>query len=140
MKLDREPTEAEIAAEMGLDARRWQALMVDFCTLSAASSQTRAEREDQPAQEARAAAELSPEQEFARNQMRNKLSSVMAMLPARHQQVVDLYYHRDLTMKEIGEVLGVNESRVSQIHKNALSRMQGVLSQGGIRSASAFVN
>jgi RNA polymerase sigma factor FliA len=79
-----------------------------------------------------------PDEVFARSEMRERLSSAMKTLPERYQQVVTLYYDRDMTMKEIGEVLGVNESRVSQIHKCALERMQGVLSNSGIRSAAAF--
>jgi RNA polymerase sigma factor for flagellar operon FliA len=43
-----------------------------------------------------------------------------------------------MTMKEIGEVLGVNESRVSQIHKIALRKMATVLESEGIHSAEAF--
>jgi RNA polymerase sigma factor for flagellar operon FliA len=52
--------------------------------------------------------------------------------------VVELYYHNELTMKEIGSILGVNESRVSQIHKSALERMQTALGGSGIHSAAAF--
>ena len=51
-----------------------------------------------------------------------------------------MYYEQDLTMKEIGNLLGVNESRVSQIHKSALVRMQAALQGNGVHSASAFVN
>jgi RNA polymerase sigma factor for flagellar operon FliA len=70
--------------------------------------------------------------------MREKLSSAMQVLPERYRQVVQLYYERDLTMKEIGGILGVNESRVSQIHKCALERMQLTLTQNGISSAAAL--
>ncbi len=49
-----------------------------------------------------------------------------------------LYYEGDLTMKEIGGMLGVNESRVSQMHKSALQRMQTALEDSGIHSAAAF--
>jgi RNA polymerase sigma factor for flagellar operon FliA len=52
--------------------------------------------------------------------------------------VVFLYYTNDLTMKQIGEMLGVNESRVSQIHKIALKKMAGVLQSEGICSAEAL--
>ena len=52
--------------------------------------------------------------------------------------MVFLYYTNDLTMKEIGDMLGVNESRVSQIHKIALKKMAGVLQNEGIRSANAL--
>jgi RNA polymerase sigma factor for flagellar operon FliA len=51
---------------------------------------------------------------------------------------VYLYYTGDLTMKEIGDVLGVNESRVSQIHKSALRRMAAALESEGIHSPRAF--
>ena len=52
--------------------------------------------------------------------------------------MVFLYYTNEMTMKEIGEVLGVNESRVSQIHKMALERMAANLRSAGIASAEAF--
>jgi RNA polymerase sigma factor FliA len=137
-KLDREPTEAEIAAAMGLDARRWRALMVDFRSLGNAAAQTRPEREEQPQLEMPCPTTQNPDQVFARSELRSKLQSAMSTLPARYRQVVELYYQNEMTMKEIGEVLGVNESRVSQIHKSALERMHMVLDNNGIRSAAAF--
>ena len=140
LQLKREPTEAEVASAMGLDARRWQSLMVDFRNMaSAAASQTRVERDDeQPLQEAPCTPAQYPDQVFARAEMCRRLQSVVQTLPERHQQVIKLYYEGDLSMKEIGSVLGVNESRVSQIHKSALARMQGVLAGSGISSTTAF--
>ena len=52
--------------------------------------------------------------------------------------VVLLYYYNELTMKEIGGVLGINQSRVSQIHKIALKKMATALQSEGITSAEAF--
>jgi RNA polymerase sigma factor for flagellar operon FliA len=140
LQLKREPTEAEIASAMGFDARRWQSLMVDFRNMAhAAASQARVERDDeQPMREAPCAPTHYPDQLFARAEMRSKLESVIQVLPERHQQVIKLYYEGDLSMKEIGSVLGVNESRVSQIHKSALVKMQGVLAGSGISSSTAF--
>jgi len=51
---------------------------------------------------------------------------------------VSLYYTAEMTMKEIGGILGINESRVSQIHKAALEKMQTVLQTNGISSSHAF--
>jgi RNA polymerase sigma factor for flagellar operon FliA len=48
-------------------------------------------------------------------------------LPERERQVLALYYHEELTMNEIGSVLGVTESRVSQIHSSAILRLQAAL-------------
>jgi RNA polymerase sigma factor for flagellar operon FliA len=138
-KLHREPTEEEVATEMGLDARRWQALMVDFRNLGAAATQSRPEREDQRLPELPCATTEIPDQVFARNEMQRKLGSVLQGLPERHQRVVTMYYEGDMTMKQIGDLLGVNESRVSQI-QSALTRMQVVLASRGVASASAFVN
>ncbi len=140
VQLKREPTEAEVASAMGLDARRWQSLMVDFRNMAcAAASQTRVERDDeQPLREAPCAPAQYPDQVFARAETQRKLQAVIQTLPERHQEVIKLYYEGDLSMKEIGSVLGVNESRVSQIHKSALARMQSILAGNGISSATAF--
>ena len=62
----------------------------------------------------------------------------MKTLPERYQKVVVLYYTNEMTMKEIGGILGINESRVSQIHKSALEKMQVVLQANGIQSSLAF--
>jgi RNA polymerase sigma factor for flagellar operon FliA len=62
----------------------------------------------------------------------------MKRLPERYQKVVFLYYTNEMTMKEIGGVMGINESRVSQIHKTALEKMANVLQEAGIHSSRAF--
>ncbi len=138
-RLGRTPTDAEVAKEIGLDSRRWQALMVDFRGLNAVAAQAHAyEDEEQLAPEVPASPAQSPDRLFARSELREKLAAAMKTLPVRYQQVVKMYYENDLTMKEIGSTLGVNESRVSQIHKGALERMQLALGTTGICSAAAF--
>lgn len=137
-KLQREPSENEIAAAMGLDPKRWRALMIDFRSLGNAAAQARAEREEQQNVEMPCAPTQNPDRVFARSELREKLISAMATLPARYRKVVELYYHNELTMKEIGDILGVNESRVSQIHKSALERMHIALDVNGIHSPGAF--
>ena len=66
------------------------------------------------------------------------LGTAMKVLPERYQRVVMLYYTNELTMKEIGTHLGINESRVSQIHKSALEKMAVALQQAGVASSAAF--
>jgi RNA polymerase sigma factor for flagellar operon FliA len=138
-KLGRTPTEAEIASAMGLNTRRWQALMVDFRSMNAAACQNHAhEDEEQLAPEVPASPVSSPDRVFARAELREKLGTAMSSLPEKYQQVVKLYYEQDMNMKEIGTRLGVNESRVSQIHKAALAKMQAAFAGAGISSAAAF--
>ena len=138
-KLQRIPTQVEIAEAMGLDARRWQNLMIDFRSLGMnATRQSTADSDDMPAREVPSAPANNPDQVYARSEMRRKLQLAMQGLSQRHQEVVTLYYMGDMTMKEIGTKLGVNESRVSQIHKSALAKMQTTLGGNGISSAAVF--
>ncbi len=138
-KLGRTPAENEIAAAMGLNSRRWQALMVDFRSLNTAAAQQHVQEDgEQLAHEIPAAPAHSPDRMVARSEVRQKLGAAMKTLPEKYQQVVTMYYEHDLNMKEIGVRLGVNESRVSQIHKAALERMQAALGNVGIRSSAAF--
>jgi RNA polymerase sigma factor for flagellar operon FliA len=138
-QLNRVPTDAEVAAAMGLSAQRWQNLMVDFRSLGIAAVQAKAtEREDQPVRELAAAPSYCPGNTLAKTQMNEKLQKAMKLLPERYQQVVELYYDREMTLKEISRILGINESRVCQIHKSALAKMQTALVNNGICSAAAF--
>jgi RNA polymerase sigma factor FliA len=139
VKLQRTPTQSEIAEAMGIEARRWTSLMIDFRTLGmAATRQCSAGSDEMPEREIPCAPSQCPDQVFAHSQMRQKLSSAMSNLPERYQQVVTLYYERDMTMKEISSFLGVNESRVSQIHKAALEKMQAFFGGRGVSSVAAF--
>ncbi|WP_423202079.1 RNA polymerase sigma factor FliA [Legionella fairfieldensis] len=62
-----------------------------------------------------------------RDDMINQLSQIIAGLPKNERLVLSLYYEQDLNLKEIGEVLGVSESRVSQIHSQATLRIRSRL-------------
>jgi RNA polymerase sigma factor for flagellar operon FliA len=116
-ELQRSPSEAELAERMGVEVERWRQMVLELRNVGLISASTRpAEQEDMPAPDFPA----------------------MKTLPERYQKVVFLYYSNEMTMKEIGGVLGINESRVSQIHKIALEKMAGVLHEAGIQSSSAF--
>jgi RNA polymerase sigma factor for flagellar operon FliA len=69
-----------------------------------------------------------PQQAMAQTELREALSESIARLPEREKLVVTLYYYEELTLREIGEVLGVTESRVSQLHTKAILRLKARLS------------
>ena len=73
-----------------------------------------------------------------RRQLQSTLARALGKLPERYQRVVFLYYTNDMTMRQIADLLGVNESRISQIHKTALRKMAVALESAGIRSAEAL--
>jgi RNA polymerase sigma factor FliA len=79
---------------------------------------------------------LDPAQEMDASEMKDHLADAIARLPEREKLVVALYYYENLTLREIGEVLGVTESRVSQLHTKAVlrlkSRLQAEATEAGI--------
>ncbi len=72
---------------------------------------------------------IDPDGALATSERRDFLRSCIDRLPERERVVVSLYYFDELTLREIGEVLGVTESRVSQLHTKALLRLRGYLTR-----------
>jgi RNA polymerase sigma factor for flagellar operon FliA len=139
--LQRAPSEAEIAGALGISVDRLRQAMLDLRNVGLISASTRAkENEDLPAPEFPCKQDSHPDSMCSHEEMRTMLGSAMKTLSDRHQTVVSMYYTKDMTMKEIGGVLGINESRVSQIHKAALEKMAVILHATGVHSTQAFLN
>ena len=69
----------------------------------------------------------NPQSALAETELREGIGEALARLPEREKLVVTLYYYEELTLREIGEVLGVTESRVSQLHTKAILRLKARL-------------
>ena len=72
-----------------------------------------------------------PQAALDTNEVKDRLSEAIQDLPERETLVVALYYLANLTLREIGEVLGVTESRVSQVHSKAVLRLRSRLKSTG---------
>lgn len=137
--LQRMPNESEVAERLGMSVDQWrQSRMnlrpISLVSASACSNDYEAWRPpDLPSKP-----ETRPDHMCGHWQMRSILESVMKTLPLRYQKVVLLYYTNDMTMKEIGCVLDINESRVSQMRKVALAKMHTALQSRGVLSIHAF--
>ena len=119
----RPPSDAELAAEVGIseeqlyrtlqEARRTHFLSIHGLT------------EDQPTlgRLVPASRDPSPDVAAERREMSRRLAQAMMEMPKRDRMVLLLYYDRDLTMKEAARVLGITESRVSQLHASALFKL-----------------
>ena len=68
-----------------------------------------------------------PDALYEQDEVRERVRRAIETLPQREQRVIALYYYGDVTMKDIGSELGVNESRVSQLHARALRRLRDAL-------------
>jgi RNA polymerase sigma factor for flagellar operon FliA len=70
---------------------------------------------------------VDPARELGVSELKDRLAHAISKLPEREKLVVALYYYENLTLREIGEVLGVTESRVSQLHTKAVLRLKARL-------------
>lgn len=136
--LNREPTDDEVSAQMGVGVSRLRKKRLALWR-TAPCSQPAAGEKEPFGKSVAAAPEGMPDSIQERRQMTEFLKKAVATLPPRLQQVIELYYLQNLPMKEIGRVLKVNESRVSQIHKTALQQMARGLRASGIRSAADLI-
>ena len=129
-RVGRAPSEAEIAAEMQLALSDYQALLSELSGLEIGSLHS--ERgEDSDEEEIAYVADAPEEQplfQCLRSEMKQHLVEAIDTLPERERMVMTLYYYEELTMKQIGEVLGVAESRVSQLRSSAILRLRTTMS------------
>jgi RNA polymerase sigma factor for flagellar operon FliA len=142
--LGRAPDESELAEELGLELNRLQSLLAELDGLELGSLRY----ESTPDGNKRdlcdyipGAREDTPFFACLRAEIKHMLSEAIAELPEQERKVLSRYYCEELTMKEVGAVLGIGESRVSQIHSLAISRLRGrlgeLLSPASSRARSA---
>src|SRR5262249_15381325 len=79
----------------------------------------------------------SPDRMYEQVEVRRRVRAALAQLPPRERKILGLYYFADATMKDIGEQIGVNESRVSQLHARAVQRLRKILTANETPGAAA---
>jgi len=130
LALSRAPTENELAAELHLELREFQQLLTELDGLEIGSLHLESPwdgKEEDMCDYLPNAPEDTPFFRCMRSEMKELLARAVAELPEKQQQVLALYYFEELTMKEVGAVLGIGESRVSQIHSLAVVRLRSRL-------------
>lgn len=127
-RLGRDPSEAEIAADLEVSLDSLQHLRGDLRGLDIESLQSSTEDHGGEPPDSQARSEDDdPYQQALRSEMTALLELAITELPPREREVLALYHFQELTMKEVGEILRIGESRVSQIHSAALSRLRSRL-------------
>ncbi|MCC5792958.1 MAG: RNA polymerase sigma factor FliA [Legionellaceae bacterium] len=125
-RLGREATDAEIAAESGLSQAEYFAILRDSAGTNIMAFDDIGMVDD-TMQGVDSASQSEPQLEAMREELRSRLAAVIDHLPERERLVMSLYYEQDLNLKEIGQVIGVGESRVSQLLSQAVLRIQSRL-------------
>ncbi len=127
--LGHEPSLADLAQAVGSDEKRLGKTIVRINTIESTSPFSSAENVDGtqlPAVMVPAEPER-PDMQYERDEVKARVRNAIGTLPPREQRVIALYYYNEVTMKDIGAELGVNESRVSQLHARAIRRLRDAL-------------
>lgn len=127
--LGREASDAEMAQYLEMPIEDYQNLLADTQGSRLFSYNEDIDDEESCASSEDSSAPLQdPAKSIARSHLQASLTAAISELPEREQLVLSLYYEQEMNLKEIGLVLGVSESRVSQIHSQAALRLKGKLS------------
>lgn len=129
LELGHEPSLADLAAAIGSDEKRLGKTIVRINTIESTSPLSCADHVDEaqlPAVLVPAEPER-PDHAYEKTEVKDRVRAAIQTLPARERRVIALYYYGEVTMKEIGAELGVNESRVSQLHARAIRRLREAL-------------
>jgi RNA polymerase sigma factor for flagellar operon FliA len=130
LRLGRVAAEHELAAELGMSLAEFQHLLGELHGLDLGSLQAEAtdsKSDEEVLSNRPGGIDKDPFAQTLQVEMRSMVASALDDLDEKEKQVVTLYYLEELTMKEVGAVLGVGESRVSQIHAVALIRLRARL-------------
>lgn len=128
-ELGKEPSEAQIAEAMHMSAEEYDRALEQVRSLDVGALR----QLDATTPDGGSLLELcvdpdeGPEAHLQRSELKRHLAEAIGLLPERERQVLALYYQEELTMSEIGAVIGVCESRVSQLRSLAISRLRASL-------------
>lgn len=126
-KLNRHPSDQEMADYLQLDIKKYRKLLNETNLYNVLSLDTLMSgiNDDSPfLQPVDTEMENMPEQMMQKKEMSQMMQEAIGTLRENEQLVISLYYRKELTMKEIAKILGVQEPRISQIHANALRKMR----------------
>ena len=124
----RPPSEQEIAEEMGLDIHAYFDLLNDARGAQLVYYEDLHEADGDDFLERFADSDhQSPFDMLSSHHFKKALALAVGILPEREKQLMGMYYEQDMNFKEIGAVLGVSESRICQLHSQAIARLRGRL-------------
>jgi RNA polymerase sigma factor for flagellar operon FliA len=130
-ELGHEPSLADLAARVGSDEKRLSRTIVRINTIESTSPLANGAHLDESSlPPALVPSEPdAPDTAYEKRETRERVLAAIASLPWRERKVIGLYYYGEVTMKQIGAEIGVNESRVSQLHARAIRRLRDALGQ-----------
>jgi RNA polymerase sigma factor FliA len=132
-RLHRTPTDEEMARELRMDVDEFQEALLKISNSAVVALDELWAVSDASGDKVSLLDTLEdpdapdPQQLLDKSELKDRLAEAIAALPEREKLVIALYYYENLTLREIGEVLGVTESRISQLHTKAVLRLKSRL-------------
>lgn len=127
--LGREPEATEIASTLGVSVEDYEAKLDDLRLADLAAVQAAGTGEESAGLLEVAIDDEGPYRQLERRELRARLVRALAELPERERQILALSYEEELTLAEIGQVIGVGESRVSQLRTQAVARLRSMMQE-----------
>ncbi|MEX2272278.1 MAG: FliA/WhiG family RNA polymerase sigma factor [Vicinamibacterales bacterium] len=124
-----EPSMQDLATRVGTDVMRLERTIVRIHTIESTSPHASAESVEGASLPAvlMPSEPPAPDKAFETQEVKDRVRRAIGALPPRERKIVSMYYFGEATMKQIGTEIGVNESRVSQLHARALDRLKRLL-------------
>lgn len=126
----RAATNSEIAQYLGIEKEKVEQLLADDTTITSIYDKKGAADGDiEIIDTIEDSQTLAPHEEVEEKDIKKGLEIALKRLPERERTIMVLYYHENMTLKEIGDAINVSESRVSQLHAQAIMKLKNLLSE-----------
>lgn len=125
-QLGRSPSDEEVSGELGVELGRYHQLLGDIKGLAIGSlhEARNADSDEEELYSVPGRPEENPQFIYLHRELEDRMANAVARLPERERLVMTLYYYEDIKMREIALVLGVHETRVSQMHSSAVMQLR----------------
>ena len=125
MRTGKNASDEEIAVEIGISEDELAVWQSQLKVTNIVSLNEYVEQGSEPVMDARNNSHfIQPEEQIQKDELKKVLKDTLELLTEKERKVIELYYYEELTLKEISKVLGVTESRISQLHTKALLKMR----------------
>lgn len=129
-KFGRSATDTEIADYLGIEKERVEQLLSNDTTITSIyDKKGSADGDIEIIDTIQDSKTLAPHEQMEEKDVKKELEAALKRLPERERTIMVLYYHENMTLKEIGEAINVSESRISQLHAQAIMKLKNLLSE-----------
>ena len=125
----RSATNTEIANYLGIEREKVEQLLAEDTTITSIYDKKGTADSDIEIIDTIESRTLAPHEQMEEKDVKKELEAALRRLPERERTIMVLYYHENMTLKEIGEAINISESRVSQLHAQAIMKLKNLLSE-----------